>query len=333
MICMKTIFPNKLKEGDNVCVIAPSCSMASLKPKNIKNLSVKRIENLLGLKVSFGKNVSNKDIFDSSSVEDRVNDLHSAFKDKNVKGVFCARGGYNANSLLPYIDWELIKNNPKPICGYSDITVLCNAIYAKTGLVTYIGPTFSTIGSVKDENGILNYILNYFKKCLMSEKSFEISPSDYFNERKINARKNNLFSVLQKGNAKGVIIGGHMSTFNLLQGTEYMPSLKNKILFIESDDFGAEFGPLEFSRDLESLLQCKDANTIKGIVFGRFQKSTGMTLDKMKFILSSKNISKSIPIIYSADFGHTMPMVTFPIGGEVIIETKGNNAKIEIIKH
>lgn len=330
---MKIIFPNKFKKGDNIRVIAPSCSMSSLKPKNIKDLSVKRIENLLDLKVSFGENVLNKDIFDSSSVEDRIDDLHNAFKDKNVKGIICARGGYNINSLLPYIDWSIIKNNPKPMIGYSDITVLNNAIYAKTGIVAYSGPSFSTIGSINDENDILDYTCDYFKKCLFESKPFKIFPSKYSGERKIKSKKNKGFIVLQEGGAKGVIIGGHMSSFNLLQGTEYMPSLKNKILFIETDDFGGEFGPFEFSRDLSSLLQCKDANTIKGIVFGRFQKGTEMTKDKINFILSSKNISKNIPVIYGADFGHTVPMVTFPIGGEVTIEAKENSVVLEITKH
>lgn len=328
---MKAIFPNKLKKGDTICVIAPAASVSTLKPI-IQKTAIKRVNNILGCNVVFGKNSFKKDIFDSSSIDDRIHDLHMAFKDKKIKGIICTRGGFNSNELLKHIDWTLVKNNPKPLCGYSDITVLSNAIYAKTGVVSYSGPTFSNMG-MKDGKDIMKYTFDYFQKCLMSNNPFTIVPGKYFNERKIKATKNNGFTVIQDGNTKGTIIGGNLCSFNLLQGTEYMPSLKDKILFLEDDDFGGKLSPLEFERNFQSLLQCKDADKIKGIVFGRFQKGFNMNLEKMKFILSDKNISKSIPIIYNVDFGHTMPMITFPIGGEVSIEAKGKNAIIEITKH
>lgn len=329
---MKSIFSNKLKIGDTICVIAPAASVASFKPKSIINTSKKRIKDLLGLDVVFSKNVLEKNIIDSSSIKSRIKDLHDAFLDKNIKGIICARGGFNANELLPYIDWNIIKNNPKPIWGYSDITVLSNAFYAKTGLVTYSGPTFSTMG-MKEEKDVVKYIFDNLKKCLISEDSFEIISSKYWNERKTKIKKNTGPIALQNGNATGIIIGGNLCSLNLLQGTDFMPSLKDKILFIEDDDFGGKLSPLEFSRNLESLLQCKDSNTIKGIVFGRFQKGFNMDLKKMKLILESKKISKNIPIIYNVDFGHTTPMITFPIGGTVKIEANNTKIKIEILKH
>ena len=329
---MKSIFPNKLQQGDIICVIAPASSVAAFKPKSIIKKAVSRLT-ALGFKTSFGKNIYEKDMLDSSSVASRVADLHAAFKDKKVAGVLCARGGFNSNDLLPYIDWELIKQNPKPLIGYSDITVLANALYAKTGVVTYSGPSFSSLGADEDTKGIMQYTTEYFTKCLSSEKPFEMGNSKNYNERKVPARKNIGVSVLQDGIVEGTIIGGNLCSLNLLQGTGYMPSLKDVILFIEEDDFGGILTPLEFGRNLESLLQLKDADTIKGIVFGRFQKGAGMTIAKMKHILKEKKISKRIPILYNADFGHTAPMFTFPIGGTVRIEAKGKTAKITILKH
>src|SRR3989338_8061462 len=168
---MKKIFPEKLKTGDEVRIIAPSKSMAILSKETI-NIANKRFEKL-GLKLSFGKHVNETDEFNSSSIESRIEDLHEAFSDKNVKAVITVIGGFNSNQLLRYIDWDLIKNNPKIFCGYSDITALNNAIFAKTGLVTYSGPHYSSFG----QELYFDYTLEYFKKCLFSDEPLEIKPS------------------------------------------------------------------------------------------------------------------------------------------------------------
>ena len=285
----------------------------------------------LNINFAYSKNAFEKDMMDSSSIKSRIADLHNAFQDKRVSGIICVRGGYNSNTLLPYINWNFIKKNPKPFLGYSDITVLSNAIYAKTGLITYSGPNFSSFGVEHQKTA--RYIIENWKKCLMSDEPFNITSGEYFGERKIKPRKNKGMIIFQKGNAEGILIGGNLCSLNLLQGTEYMPSLKNTILFLEEDDFGGKTTPLEFERNLESLLQLPNVNTIKGIVFGRFQKGASMTVEKLKFILSSKNISKNIPIIANADFGHTNPIFTFPIGGTVKIEVKNKKIEIKILKH
>ncbi len=125
---MNIIVPNKLKKGDEIRVVAPSRSMNLLNDETIE-VATKRLEDL-GFKVTFGKNVNKE--FDSNfmcaSIEDRVNDLHDAFSDKNVKAILTVIGGFNINQILDYLDYDLIKNNPKIICGFSDITALLNAI-------------------------------------------------------------------------------------------------------------------------------------------------------------------------------------------------------------
>ena len=325
---MKTIFPAKLKSGDTIQVIAPSSSALSLK-KAFKEKAQARLEKELGVKITFSKHAFEKDMLGSSSVESKVADFNKAFADKNVKAVLCVRGGFNVNSILKYIDWDIVKANPKPLCGFSDITALANALYAKTGIVSYLGPTFSSFSAKEGTD----YTIEYFKKCLMSNEPFKISSSKMCGERKIAFKKNKGCKVLQEGSAEVTLIGGHLSTLNLLQGTEFMPSLKNAILFIETDDFGGKQAVIEFERDLQSLLHLPDAKYIKGIVFGRFQKESGMNLKKLEFILASKKELKNLPIISDADFGHTQPIVTLPIGGTVRIEAKGNSATIEILKH
>ena len=127
------MIPPKLQPGDEIRVIAPARSLGIISPEN-REIATKRLEEL-GFTVSFSDHVEEQDEFDSSSLQSRIADLHAAFEDKNVKGMFTVIGGFNSNQLLKYIDYDLIKKNPKILCGYSDITALSNAIYAKTGMV------------------------------------------------------------------------------------------------------------------------------------------------------------------------------------------------------
>ena len=173
---MNKIYSEKLKSGDEVRIIAPSRSMAILS-EEIKNIANRRFEEL-GLKLSLGKHVNESDEFNSSLIKSRVDDLHEAFSDKNVKAVITVIGGFNSNQLLRHIDWDLIKNNPKIFLGFSDITALNNAIFVKTGLVTYSGPHYSMFG----QKLYFEYTLKYFKNCLMNKKAFEVKPSDSWSD-------------------------------------------------------------------------------------------------------------------------------------------------------
>ena len=214
---MKKIFPSKLQRGDTVRIISPSRSIQILSEET-KHTANKRFEEM-GLTLTFGNHVNECDDFSSSSIESRIEDLHQAFLDKEVKAIITVIGGFNCNQLLKYIDWELVRNNPKIFCGFSDITALNNAIYTKTGLVTYSGPHYTNLGQKLS----VDYTLEYFSKCLFSDDPFDIVSS------------NDGLQVIHDGEAEGTIIGANVCTLNLLQGTEYMPSLENSILYIEDD--------------------------------------------------------------------------------------------------
>ena len=312
------IVPSKLKKGDEIRVIAPARSL-SLLSDELVNLARENFENQ-GFNITFSKKCKEKDIFNSSTIESRVEDIHEAFSDKNVKAIFAVMGGFNSNQLLKYIDYELIRNNPKILCGYSDITALTNAITAKTGLVTYSGLLFST-WSMKKE---FEYNLEYFKKCLVEEKEFEVKPSKtwsddpwYKDQENRNPIVNDGFVIINKGKCEGTIYGGNLCTFNLLQGTEFMPDISNSILFLEDD---GEIRPHHFDRDLESLICQPNFERVKGLVIGRFQKETEMSIEKLKYIIATKRELKTLPIIANVDFGHTDPLITFPIGGTAKLE-------------
>src|SRR5690606_35191248 len=146
------------------------------------------------------------DEFKSTSIEHRLEDLHEAFSDKTVDGILAVSGGSSSNQLLRYIDFNLIKANPKIICGLSDITALVNAIYIKTGMLTYYGPHFSAIAASAD----VDYTFDYFAKSLMEERAIRLVPSEKFyntawSEEPI---ENTGHWVINEGQAEGIILGG-----------------------------------------------------------------------------------------------------------------------------
>jgi len=329
---MNKIYPQKLKKGDEIRVIVSSRSFILLSEETIR-IATQRLTDL-GLKVTFGKHIMEIDDFVSSSIESRIEDLHESFLDKNVKGIFTVIGGFNANQLLKYIDWDIIRDNPKVFCGFSDVTILNSSIYQKTGLVNYYGPHYSTFG----QKLYFDYTLDYFKKCIMFEEDFSIIPSDswsddawYMNQEDRDLIKNNGYLVINEGEFEGTILGGNLCTFNLLQGTEYFPELSSDtILFIEDDELS---NPVTFDRDLQSLIHQPGFESVKGLVIGRFQKVSAMSDELLIKIIKTKKELDNMPIIANVDFGHTSPIITFPIGGEAKISIKKNNPEIKIIKH
>jgi muramoyltetrapeptide carboxypeptidase LdcA involved in peptidoglycan recycling len=138
-------------------------------PKEQREVSISRFETM-GIRISFGKYIEESDEFKSSSIDHRIEDLHDAFSDQTVNAILTVIGGFNSNQLLKYIDYDLIRRNPKILCGYSDITVLQNAIFAKARLVTYSGPHFSTF-AIKQR---FDFTLAHFKQCLFEKESFEL---------------------------------------------------------------------------------------------------------------------------------------------------------------
>ncbi len=272
--------------------------------------------------------------FGQSSIESRIEDLHGAFADQEVKAIFSVIGGFNSNQLLQYIDWNIIQNNPKIFCGYSDITALNNAIFVKTGLVNYSGPAYATFC---EKLGFDDYTLPYFKRCLFAEEPYEVSPSAvwsddtyYRNQEKRDFISNDGPKVINEGSAQGMLLGANLCTLNLLQGTGYFPDLTDSVLFIEDDEMA---NPVLFDRDLQSLIHQPGFGGVKGMVLGRFQRKSGISYDMLVRIIRTKRKLDNIPVVAGVDFGHTQSMFTFPIGGDVVLSAQGKDVKLEILKH
>jgi len=322
--------PNRpiLQTGDEVEIVAPSYSL-DLISDDVQEVANRRLEEI-GLSLRFGTHVKEMDGELSSSIESRVADLHAAFANPSIRAIFSVIGGYNSNQLLPHLDWELIRQNPKPLIGYSDTTALQNAIFTKTRGISYSGPAYSTFGQKLH----FDYTLKYFKSMVMHDAPVDIKPSDswsddqwYLDQDKRTLYENKGWLTLQNGTATGTIIGGNLGTFSLLFGTEFMPSLEGTILFLEEDDV-ENFSQID--RLFESLVQQRGFSGVQGIVLGRFQLKSEITPQKLQALVSKRSQIAHLPIIANVDFGHTSPLITYPIGGIAEIYAENQESRIVI---
>lgn len=308
----------KLKAGDEIRVVSPSQSLAAADGKVCEEALAFLTRR--GYRVTFSKN-SREFIAEtqSSRIESRVKDLKEAFLDPNVKGILAGIGGFNSNQILEYLDYSMILDHPKILCGFSDITALLNAVYTKTGLITYHGPNFVYFGYNEDRD----YTMESFECCLSKAGNYEMVPS----------QEQGRYHVIQEGLAEGRAIGGNLCTLNLLQGTEFMPDLEGTVLFLEDDNIMGEYFSREFERNFQSLMQVKGAERIRGIVFGRFEDSCGMNREIISRMVRDLPKLRNVPVVFQADFGHVVPMSVFPVGGYVRVTAEDGNTQIEILEH
>ena len=301
------LIPQKLKKEDVIGVVAPSNPIIE---ENIEELEqAKKIIEDAGFKVKYSKNLFSNTNGYSSTAREKAEDINEMFRDKNVKMIWCAKGGENSNSTFEYLDYELIKNNPKIICGYSDITSLTNIITAKTGLVTFSGTNFKTIAT--DET---NYSYNEVMKRFV-DGSLEIG---------LEGEK---YKTLKEGVAEGELIGGNLSLTRGLVSGKYSIDFTDKILFLE--ELGFETMPSLVSNYIYYMKQNGVFDKIKGLWIGNYEHESGISLEKV--ILDVLNNEYNFPIIKSNNFGHTETKTVIPIGTKARIDTK-NERKIELIE-
>ncbi len=309
---MKKIKPQILYKENKIGIISPSEPITS---KKEFNAGIKTLKSL-GLRVVLGKNVFKKyDVYMAGKDDERARDINEMFKNKEIKGIFCSIGGFNTNRLLDLIDYKAIVKNPKILFGYSDITVLLNAIYKKTGLVTFHGP--NVLGFSKGLLGKNKYTHEYFIKALMNKKP--IGKIKNWQEK---------IEILKKGKAIGDLIGGNLSALTTLIGTKYEPDWKNKILFLEEINQTAQDIDFLFTH----LRLAGIFEKISGIVIGKFI-NCDMPLEYKKIRKKIVSLDKIIlgltqkykfPIIKGVAFGHYYPQITIPIGVKATIDTSKN---------
>ena len=306
----------KLGKGAEIRVIAPSASWRISSARKYA-LAVRRLESN-GYHVTFGENIKARTRLGTASVAQRITDLEAAYLDDNVKAILCLNGGWSSIELLSGIDWNIILRNPKPLIGFSDITVLVNAIYAKTGQTTLLGPTLSDLGSDKTWEmtlNALNAVLEFPNIIETPQNDGWLSDKKYYSTPKP-------WRIIRPGRASGILVGGNLGSLYLLQGTPYMPDLMQGIILAIEMDSEDAYTIREFDRRLESLLL--QPMSVRAVLVGRFETSSRVNKIDVDDVIYRK-FGTTIPILADVDFGHTSPMLTLPIGASVTVDTAKQN--------
>lgn len=300
--------PQKLKKGDTIGVVAPSNPIIN---ENIEEIQrAKDIIENLGFKVKFSKNLFANTSGYSATAKEKAEDINEMFKDKDVKMIWCAKGGENSNSTFEYLDYELIKQNPKIICGYSDITSLTNMITEKTGLVTFNGTNFKTIATDETDYSLKEVIKRFVDGSLKMGENEE------------------RYKTIKDGVTEGQLIGGNLSLTRAMVTGKYNIDFTDKILFLE--ELGFETGPALASNYLYYMKQNGVFNKVKGIWIGNYTHESGIKLEDI--VLDVLENEFNGPIIKSENFGHIEKKTVIPIGTRAKIDTS-KNVKIELLEN
>lgn len=288
---MNLIKPKNLNQGDTICIIAPSGEVDEQ-----KILKAKQYFENKGFKVKLGSSITKQKNYLAGEDQERLNDLENAFKDKSVNVIICARGGYGAIRLINKIDYNLIKNNPKIFCGYSDITALSAMIFKNTGLITFSAPMAQSDFS---SDKINEFTESKFSQTLTQNIS-ELEPTN--------------LKIYKSGKAKGLLIGGNLSTLTSLCGVDFIPK-EDFILFAEDLNESA----YKIDRYFTQLLNIETfKNRLKGIILGDF-----LALDNEKYfddLIYSIANEYDIPILGGYPISHSDTKATIPYGAMAEIE-------------
>lgn len=324
----------KLKKGDAIGIFSPSTPITAYTPKRFER-GVKYLEDK-GLKIIKGSLTGKSDFYRSGSIKERSEELNELIRNPEVQCIMSTIGGMNSNSLLPYINYDAFKENPKPIIGYSDVTAILLGIYSKTGVSTYYGPAL--VASFGEFEPYVDLTYKYFEDILIDEVSYpyKIKNPEFWTDefidwekqnREKNRVKNNLITVYE-GKVQGRLIGGNLNTMMGIWNTEYMPEIKEgDILFIE--DSLKDCADIERSFSLLKLSWVFDK--ISGIILGKHELFKDCNTGRKPYeILLEVLGDKKIPFLAEFDCCHTHPMITLPIGCKV--ELDATNKSVSIIE-
>lgn len=289
------LLPPKLKAGHRIALIAPSSYADEGKIKKAhSNLQA------LGLEIEEGKYLREENGFMGGTDGERVEEIHTMFRRDDIDAIWCVRGGYGATRILRMLDYDLIRAHPKMLVGYSDITALHQAILTQAGLVTYHGPVGSSEFSP--------YSLENIRAALFGEGyQYQVNPAAH------PAVGEEVFQVIHSGKAQGQLVGGNLTLLSSMCGTEYLPDLTGKIVFIE--DIGE--ASYRVDRMLVQLIQAANLKQAAGLIFGNFTNcdpEEGSPDQTVQEVIRDHFAAIGIPVVSGYSLGHIDQNPTLGIG-------------------
>ena len=338
------IKPNRLKKGDKIAIVSLSTGLLGEESLIHKyEIAKERLENDFGLEVVVMENTLKGITYLCNHPEKRAEDLMNAFKDKSIKGIFCAIGGTDTIRLLPFIDFDVIKNNPKIFMGYSDSTVN-HFMMHKADLVSFYGP--SIMCEIADYGKMPDNVSEAIKNILFQDsKNYEVKSSKYWSDDFVPWSKENInvckkmkkeergYEILQgTKTVSGQLLGGCIDVFPIINGTILWPSLddwKGKILLLETSE--EHLDPNILTIYLRNLGAQGILNVIKGIIVGKphQEKYYEEYKEVYKTVLAEYK-QTNLPVIYNVNIGHAFFTGILPLGTK--IEINCQDKKITLLE-
>ncbi|RIW33998.1 LD-carboxypeptidase [Bacillus salacetis] len=328
------IKPGKLKRGDTIGIITPSTPAPVLfKERYERGLAQLRS---MGFNVLKGKCAQSNQGYRSASIQQRAEEINELIHNKEVKAIISTIGGTNSNSLLPYIDYEELKRQPKILMGYSDVTALLLGVYTKTGMPAFYGPAI--VPSFGEYPEMLPKGREYFEKSVMHQQEIPYTleiPGEWTEEmidwrtqdREKKMVPNAGWKSLRKGKVRGKLIGGNLNTLSGILASEYFPDVTGAILFIEDSfkDMAIQ------ERSLSMLKLAGIFDSVSGLIVGKHEHfddcNAPFTFEELLLEILG---GSELPILANVDIGHTFPSHVFPIGIEA--EMDAGNGRITFLE-
>jgi muramoyltetrapeptide carboxypeptidase len=316
------VVPRALRKGGTVALIRPASPSFDY---GVNEMTAEIVASL-GFTPKLMPNAGKKLGYLAGTDAERAADLNAAFADPKVDAVWCIRGGYGTPRILPYLDYETIRKNPKPFIGYSDITGTLNAIHRLTGLVTFHGPVADSTMS--------EYSLAAFRKVVMEGAAGQIAGPPPFTPREGTVDRENHVWKLAGGKAKGRLVGGNIAVFSTLVGTPFEPEMKGRILFLE--EVGED--PYRIDRYLTQFLLTGKLAGLAGVALGKFS-DCGPAPNHDTSLLGSWTWQEvcadrfgklGIPVVAGLCFGHVRDKATLPLG--VMAELDGDAGTLTLLE-
>ncbi len=296
----RIIKPKKLKVGDTIGLVSPGGFITEAQLEEAKANMIS-----LGFSVVAAKNILHTNGYFAGTDKERAEDLHEMFGNKKVNGIVCVRGGYGCSRTLDFLDFDLIKRNPKALIGYSDITALLYGIFAETGLVGFHGPVATSTFNKFSVNNFKSVLMNPQTKLTLQSAEEDAAKSEYKP------------FVIRHGKAEGKLVGGNLSIVASLIGTKYDVDTKGKIIFLE--EVGEE--PYRVDRMLTQTIQSGKFKQAAGVALGVFSKCESKPDESgiansfsLSEVLRERLFQLRIPVLYGLSFGHIVNKFTLPFG-------------------
>lgn len=316
--------PPRLRAGDEVVVVSPSADSAGSHPRRLRN-GIRQLGEM-GLKVRVAAHALEPGPFSSAPVAARTADIHEAFSDETVRGIFCAIGGYGASELLPALDFDLIAANPKIFCGYSDITSLHVAMQQRSDLVTFYGP--SVLNELGENGGAFTETVDGLRRATMTAEPLGRIPSferivteraDWTGDSRRSGMRAPETRVIREGRATGTLGGGCLPVLCQLLGTPWSPDLAGKVVVLETPQV-----PYSTTRAHSDLWHLRNAGVLAdaaGIVVG--WPAEVSDIPSLAAAVESVTGDLGIPVTLGLPVGHTSPFATLPMGVRAELGTEG----------